>query len=166
MKIGKDKAVTVNYTLRNEEGQVVDTSQGREPLSYIHGSGSLIKGFETALEGKSAKESVTFTVRPEDGYGEYRKDLLFKVPKERFQGMEGIEVGTPLRLQRPEGSMVVVVADVGDDYVVLDGNHPLAGATLTFDVEVLGVRDATAEELQESCGSCASSCESCSCEEQ
>ncbi|OPY70347.1 MAG: FKBP-type peptidyl-prolyl cis-trans isomerase SlyD [Syntrophorhabdaceae bacterium PtaU1.Bin034] len=163
MRIEKDKAVTLEYTLRNEEGEVLETSRGRQPLKYIHGAG-LIKGFEAALEGRSAEESFSFKVKPEDGYGERRSDLVFQVPKEKLEGAPELSVGMPLQAQTPQGNvMVLFVSDIQDDHVLLDGNHPLAGMTLDFDVEVLEVRDATPEELLEArqhehAGGCGSSC--------
>jgi FKBP-type peptidyl-prolyl cis-trans isomerase SlyD len=165
MIIGKDKAVTLDYTLCDESGETLESSKGREPLTYIHGSGGLIKGFETALEGRSPKDSFSFTVKPEEAYGERRQDLLFQAPKEHFGGISDLVVGMPLRVQTPNGAMVVTVAAIEDDKIFLDGNHPLAGKALTFAIKVLDVRDATAEEIEqahqpaEGCGgSCGSSC--------
>jgi FKBP-type peptidyl-prolyl cis-trans isomerase SlyD len=143
MIIAKDKLITLDYTLSDESGETLESSKGREPLTYVHGSSGLIKGFETALEGKSAEDSLSFTVKPEDAYGERRQELLFQAPKEQFGGIPDLVVGMPLRVQTPNGAMVVTVAGIEDDKVFLDGNHPLAGKALTFAVEVLGVRDAT-----------------------
>ncbi|MGD0230755.1 MAG: peptidylprolyl isomerase [Syntrophorhabdales bacterium] len=170
MIITKDKAVTLNYTLSDEKGEVLETSKGREPLTYVHGAG-LIRGFETALEGKSANDAFSFTVTPEEGYGERRPELVFQVNREQLHQVNGLSVGQPLRVRTPDGAMVAIVASLEDDKVVLDANHPLSGITLTFDVEVLEVRDATAEELSEArqtcgCGtSCGDSCgeEGCGC---
>jgi FKBP-type peptidyl-prolyl cis-trans isomerase SlyD len=164
MKVAKDKAVTIEYTLTNENGEMLETSRGKEPLTYVQGTNSLIKGLEAALEGKSPKNVFTATIKPEDAYGEYRQDLLFKVPRDQFREIQGLEVGIPLRVQTPNGATVVIVAGIEDDHVMLDGNHPLAGMALTFDVEVLNVRNATEEELQNAQGrGCGSSCgESCS----
>jgi FKBP-type peptidyl-prolyl cis-trans isomerase SlyD len=169
MKISKDKVVTLNYTLTEGE-EVLETSDGREPLMYIHGSGGLIKGFEAAMEGRSPKDTFGFTVSPEDGYGVPQEHLIFQAAREQFQQIPELTIGMPLRVQTPEGAMVVRIAEVHDDHVLLDANHPLSGKTLTFNVEVLEVRDATAEELEdaaqaeeaacgcESAGSCGSSC--------
>ncbi len=167
MRIETDRVVTVAYTLSNEKGEVLDTSKGRAPLTYIHGAG-MIKGFETALEGRSPKDVFSFTVEPEEGYGERRPELLFQVDKEQLKEIPDLAVGVPLRVRTPDGTMVAVVAGIEDDKVTLDGNHPLAGLTLTFDVEVVDVREATEEELadvrqQETCGCGASQQESCGC---
>lgn len=170
MIITKDTAVTLNYTLTDENGETLESSKGREPLTYIHGSGGLIKGFEEAMEGRSPEDSFSFTVKPEDAYGERRPDLFFQAPKEQFTGLSDLEIGMPLRVQTSNGAMVVTVAGIEDDKVLLDGNHPLAGKALTFAVEVLDVRQATEEELEDvrhaaqGCGdSCGSSCGESSC---
>ncbi|MGA3173215.1 MAG: peptidylprolyl isomerase [Syntrophorhabdales bacterium] len=161
MIIAKDKAVTVNYTLTNEEGEVLESSKERAPLTYIQGSG-MISGFENALEGRSPKDAFSFTVKPEEAYGERRPELLFLVKKEQFRELPEISVGMALRVRAPDGAMVATIARIEEDKVLLDGNHPLAGMTLSFDVEVLDVRDATTDELaeahQETCGCGASSC--------
>ena len=164
MIIAKDKAVTLNYTLSDERGETLETSRGKEPLTYIHGSGGLIKGFEAAMEGRSAKDSFSFTVKPEDGYGERRNELVFQAPREQLKEIPELAVGMPLKVQTPDGALVVTIAGVEEDKVLLDGNHPLAGKELTFAVEVLDVRDATSEELEEArspqgCGgSCGDAC--------
>ncbi len=160
MQITKHKAVTVEYTLKNEGGQVLDTSADRAPLTYIQGTGNMISGFETALEGKQKGEKFSFDVAPADAYGEHDQSLLFSVPKDKFQGAPDLEVGMRFQVQTPEGTMVMSVDRLDGDSVILDGNHPLAGNTLHFDVEVLGVRDATDQEISEAenpshgCGSC------------
>ncbi len=171
MQVAKDKAVTVHYTLRDENGQVMESSKERTPLTYIQGAG-MIKGFEVALEGKSPKDAFTFTVKPEEAYGERRPELLFEVKKEQLQGVPNMEVGMPLRVRTAEGAMVASIAQIEEDKVLLDANHPLAGRSLTFDVEVVEVREATPAELaeahaEEGCG-CGSSCgptcdEGCGC---
>jgi FKBP-type peptidyl-prolyl cis-trans isomerase SlyD len=162
MRISKDKAVTLDYTLSGEQGETIETSKGKEPLTYIHGSGGLIKGFETALEGKSPKDSLTFTVNPEDGYGPRHEELVFQAQREQFAEIPELAIGMPLRVQTPEGTMVVRIAEVHDKHVLLDANHPLSGRTLTFDVQVIEVRDATPEELedmeQDRCGCGADAC--------
>jgi FKBP-type peptidyl-prolyl cis-trans isomerase SlyD len=170
MKISNHKAVTVQYTLTDDSGAIVDTSKGREPLSYIHGTGGLLPGFEAALDGKAQADVVSFTLAPKDGYGERNETLIFSLPKERFAEIEDLQAGLQFAVNGPQGSMVMTVTNVGEKDVTLDGNHPLAGTTLHFEVEVLGVRDATEEEIKESladtgCG-CASeshSSDGCSC---
>ena len=102
MEVAKDKAVTVHYTLKDENGQVMESSKERTPLTYIQGAG-MIKGFEKALEGKSPKDAFTFTVKPEEAYGERRQELLFEVKKEQLQGVPNMEVGMPLRVRTAGG---------------------------------------------------------------
>ncbi len=164
MIIAKDKAVTLNYTLSDESGKTLETSIGKDPLTYIHGSGGLVKGFEAAMAGRSVKDSFSFTVKPEDGYGERRQELIFQAAKEQLKEIPDLAIGMPLRVQTPDGALVVTIAGFEEGKVLLDGNHPLAGKDLTFAVEVLDVRDATAEELEENqaaagcAGSCGDSC--------
>jgi FKBP-type peptidyl-prolyl cis-trans isomerase SlyD len=162
MEIRKDAAVTLDYTLTGDDGVVIESSKGKEPLSYIHGSGGLIKGFEAAMEGKSATDAFSFTVSPEDGYGERREDLVFNAPREQLSQIPELEIGMPLRVTTHDGAMVARIAEVHEDHILLDANHPLSGKTLTFAVEVLDVREATPDELEEAhedaCGCSGSSC--------
>lgn len=151
---------------------MLDTSAGRGPMTYIQGMGSMIAGFEAALEGKSAQEKFSFVVEPAEGYGEWDQALLFPIPRQHFGEIEGLQPGMRLTVQTPDGISLVLVREMNDETVTLDANHPLAGKQLHFDVEVLGVRDATEEELRGAAGcqgscspSCCSSCES-SCGEE
>jgi FKBP-type peptidyl-prolyl cis-trans isomerase SlyD len=150
MKISNHKAVTVQYTLTDDAGAILDTSKGREPLSYIHGTGGLLPGFEAALDGKAQEDVISFTLAPQDAYGERNDSLIFSLPRERFAEIEDLKEGLQFAVNGPQGAMVMTVINVGDKDVTLDGNHPLAGNTLHFEVEVLGVREATDEEIQES----------------
>ena len=155
MTISKDKKVSIKYILKDAEGEIIDSSEDTEPLEYIHGNGHLIPGLEAALEGKSAGEKLSVAVAPEDAYGEREEELVFPVPRSNFDGTE-IEVGMQFEAASSEGSHVVTVVEVNDEQVTVDANHPLAGETLYFDVEIVDVRDATPEELeslnQPSCG--------------
>lgn len=147
MQIASRKVVTIDYTLTNDEGEVLDTSKGAEPLVFLHGSGNIIPGLETALEGKQEGDSLKVTVEPEHGYGERDEELVQSLPRDRFPAEEQIEVGMQFKAQSDQGPVVVTVVDVDDQSVTIDGNHPLAGMKLTFDVTVVDVRDATLEEL-------------------
>ena len=147
MQIANQRVVTIDYTLTDDEGDVLDSSSGQEPLTYLHGSGSIIPGLENALEGKAAGDALKVTIPAAQGYGERDEDLVQAVPRDRFPGGD-IEVGMRFHAQGSEGSQVVTVVAVDDSNVTVDGNHPLAGMTLAFDVKVLEVRDATAEELE------------------
>lgn len=146
MQIESRKVVTLEYTLTDEGGDVLDTSKGGEPLVYLHGSGNIIPGLESALAGKGEGESLKVTVSPEDAYGDRDEDLMQTVPKSRF-GDEELEVGMQFQARGPEGPVLLTIVRVLADTVTLDANHPLAGKTLSFDVTVLSVRDATLEEL-------------------
>ncbi|MCX5661390.1 MAG: peptidylprolyl isomerase [Planctomycetota bacterium] len=148
MKIAQHKVVTINYKLTDPKGQVIDTSEGREPLVYIHGGGNLIPGLESALEGKGAGDRIDVTIAPEHGYGLRNEELVQPVPRKSFPGVKVLEVGMQFRAQGPDGQRVVTVVSFGkDDEVMVDGNHPLAGMPLHFDVTVVTVRAATKEEL-------------------
>jgi FKBP-type peptidyl-prolyl cis-trans isomerase SlyD len=148
MLISKNKVVTIDYTLTNPEGQVLDSSKGTQPLSYLHGVGGIIPGLENALEGKSAGEQITVTIPPEQAYGARNDQLVQSVPKKSFQGIATITPGMQFRAQGPDGQMqIVTVVAVDGDNVKVDANHPLAGVTLKFDVNVVSVREATQEEL-------------------
>ncbi|HKK14936.1 MAG TPA: peptidylprolyl isomerase [Gammaproteobacteria bacterium] len=147
MEVAKHKVVTIDYTLTDAEGSVIDSSQGREPLAYIHGVGSIIPGLESALEGKSSGESLQVSIPPEQAYGERDDNLLQAVPKDRFEGAGELQTGMQFQAQSEAGTQVVTVVAVEDDTVTVDANHPLAGVTLNFDVAVVDVREATEEEL-------------------
>ena len=143
MNITKDSVVTFHYTLSNNEGEVLDSSKGQDAFSYLQGSHMIVPGLESQMEGKSKGDKFKAVVNPADGYGELNMELVQKVPLDRF-GDQKIEVG--MQFQAGEHS-VVTVREVKDGEVLVDGNHPLAGVTLTFDVEVTDVRQATADEL-------------------
>jgi FKBP-type peptidyl-prolyl cis-trans isomerase SlyD len=148
MTIAKGKVATIDYTLTNDAGQVLDSSQGREPLTYLHGGG-LIPGMEQALEGRSAGDAFAITIPPEQGYGAKDPNMVQPVPRSNFAGVPNIEKGMQFQARSPDGSAarVVTVVDVSDETVTVDANHPLAGETLHFDVSVKDVRDASPEEL-------------------
>ncbi|MDX5152530.1 MAG: peptidylprolyl isomerase [Acidiferrobacterales bacterium] len=147
MQISKHKAVAIEYTLTNDSGEVIDTSEGQDPLSYLHGAGNLISGLEQALEGKSAGDALQVTISPEDAYGQRVDELVQKVPRDRFDGASELEVGMRFQASSDHGETLVTITEVSDDEVTVDGNHPLAGETLHFDVKVVDVRDASEEEV-------------------
>lgn len=148
MQVSDNKAVTIHYTLTNPDGDVIDSSRGGEPLSYIHGIGALVPGLERELEGKSAGDNIVVSVSPEEGYGEKSEQLIQAVPKELFHIDGDIEVGMRFHAEAEHGIELVEVVAVGEDTVTIDANHPLAGQTLNFDVDIVGVRDATTDELE------------------
>lgn len=148
MEIADQRVVVMHYTLTNSQGEVLDSSQGNEPLTYLHGAGNIIPGLEKALVGKQAGDKLTVQVQPAEGYGERRAELVQQVPKRAFQGVNDIKPGMSFQAQGQHGPMRVMVTHVVGDMVTVDGNHPLAGEVLNFDVEVAEVRAATAEEMQ------------------
>ena len=147
MQAEKNRVVTIEYTLKDGDDQVIDTSEGREPLAYIHGNGMLIPGLETALEGKEPGAEVNVTLAPEDGYGERDDSMVLQIPREQFEGVDQIEPGMQFQAETDEGVQILTVLEAGDNEVTVDGNHPLAGVTLNFDVSVQDVREAEQEEL-------------------
>lgn len=147
MIIAKESVVTMHYTLKNEAGEVLDTSAGREPLVYLHGVGGLIPGLEKELEGKQANDKLNAVIPPEEAYGSRRDDLLRVVSKEGFQGEEALVEGMRVQLETDRGPAVAVVSGIEGENVTLDLNHPLADVTLHFEVEVLNVREAEADEI-------------------
>jgi len=147
MQATKEKVVSIDYTLTDEQGSVIDTSSGRGPLAYLHGAGNIIPGLENALEGKSAGDTLTVTVPPDQAYGEHDPELVQAVPRDRFPAGSDVRVGTQFQAQTPVGQRIVTVVGVNNDEVTVDANHPLAGKPLTFDVTVVEVREATADEL-------------------
>ncbi|MFW9606302.1 MAG: FKBP-type peptidyl-prolyl cis-trans isomerase [Pseudomonas sp.] len=148
MQIAANKAVSIEYTLTNEAGEVIDSSVGGAPLAYLHGAANIIAGLEKALEGKQAGDELNVTVEPEEAYGEFRPELVAVLPRNMFEGVDELEVGMQFHASAPDGGMQIVTirALEGDD-VTVDGNHPLAGQALTFQVKVIDVRDATADEI-------------------
>ncbi|MEB3754090.1 peptidylprolyl isomerase [Acinetobacter sp. MD2(2019)] len=145
--IANNHAVSFHYTLTNAEGETLDQSQG-EPLAYLHGAGNIIPGLEKALEGKTVGDKFKVTIPAAEGYGEYNPDLVQEVPAKMFQGVENIEAGMQFQAQTDDGVQIVTVKAVEGENVIVDANFPLAGQDLTFDVEIIEVRDASAEELE------------------
>ncbi len=146
--IGNNLVVSMHYTLTDDEGSVIDTSDGREPLAYLHGAGNIIPGLEQALTGKVQGDSLKVTVAPADGYGEIVPELIQQVSLSAFQGVDTVEPGMTFQAQTPEGAVQeVTVKAVEGDVVTIDVNHPLAGMSLNFDVSIISVREATEEEI-------------------
>jgi FKBP-type peptidyl-prolyl cis-trans isomerase SlyD len=147
MQVSKHTVVTLDYTLKDDDGQVIDTSSGREPMVYLHGANNLVPGLEVALEGKSAGDAVAVRVPAEEGYGPRDEGRRQEVPREMF-GDHEVEVGAQYHASGPSGEqLVVTVVEANAERVTVDGNHPLAGIPLNFDVKVLEVRGATPEEI-------------------
>lgn len=146
MKIEHNKAVSIHYTLTDNDGTILDTSSGREPLAYLHGYGNLIPGMEEGLEGHGKGEKLTLKVSPEKGYGLHTPELVQKVPLSAFGGQK-VEPGMQFEAGSENQRYVVTVVEVDQDHVTVDGNHALAGKELNFDVEIVDIREATEDEI-------------------
>ncbi len=146
MQIADNTVVELNYKL-TIDGELIDESEAGHPLAYIHGNGNLIPGMENALTGKSTGDKFSLTLEPKDAYGEYDDALSMKVDRSELSGIDNLEVGLQLEAEFPEGTKVATVKAIDGDEVTIDGNHPLAGERLNFEIEVVGVRAATKEEL-------------------
>lgn len=147
MQAEKDKVVTFHYQLTDESGAEVDTSHGREPLTILFGHGAIIGGLETAIAGHVAGDRFNVVVPPEQAYGARRDNYVQRVPKKYFRDAEHLQPGTRTVLRTEDGHRSVTVIKVGSSVVDVDLNHPMAGKTLTFAIELVDVREATAEEL-------------------
>lgn len=148
MQIEKNKVVSIDYTLTDPQGQVIDSSKDRGPLSYLAGVGGIIPGLENALQGKSEGDKLDLTIPAAEAYGEKDPALVQSVPKNLFQGVQSIQPGMQFQAQGPSGpARMVTVVGVQEDTVTIDANHPLAGMPLHFEVNVVSVRDASSEEL-------------------
>lgn len=148
MQIEKNAVVAIDYTLTDTEGQVLDTSEGRGPLNYLHGAGNIIPGLERALEGKAEGEKLQVTVPPEEGYGQRDDALVQQVPKKLFAETAEPKPGMQFQAQGPQGTQLLTVVEVQEEQVTVDANHPLAGRELSFDVAVVNVREATPDEIE------------------
>jgi FKBP-type peptidyl-prolyl cis-trans isomerase SlyD len=147
MNIAPDAVVSIHYTLTNDAGETLDSSVGGDALAYLHGRGNLIPGLERELGGKQAGDKLNVKIAPADGYGEYDKSLIQRVPRRSLRGIKNVHVGMQLQANTEQGPRTVTVTHVVGDMVTIDGNHPLAGQSLNFDIEITQVRAATEEEI-------------------
>jgi FKBP-type peptidyl-prolyl cis-trans isomerase SlyD len=147
MQITENSVVSFHYTLTNKDGQVIDSSQGNEPLTYLHGQGQIVPGLENTLTGKQVGDTLDVEVSAAEGYGEHHDFMVQQVPRDVFQGVDDIELGMQFQAQTPQGEMTVTVTAVDETKVTVDGNHPLAGQALLFAVEIISIRTATEEEI-------------------
>ncbi len=148
MKVANDKVVSIAYQLRSADGVLIDEAPANQPLSYLQGHNNLIVGLEKALDGKDVGEKFEVRVKPEEAYGEYSEMMVQRVPKAAFEGaFEELKPGMRFIAETDRGPLPVVITEVDEDEVVVDGNHMLAGQELLFAVEVVDVRDATEEEI-------------------
>jgi FKBP-type peptidyl-prolyl cis-trans isomerase SlyD len=149
MKITDNKVATLTYTLKDDDGQVLDQADKENPFLYMHGTGGIIKGLETALAEKSVDDSFNLIVAPEDAYGIRDDSLTESVQRDMFEGIpdEELIAGAQFHAQTAHGTQVITIAGVEGDTIKIDANHPLAGQTLHFDVAVVDIREATEEEI-------------------
>ena len=147
MQVGNQKVVSIDYTLTDPQGQVLDTSQDRGPLTYLQGVGNIIPGLERELEGRNKGDQLKVTIPAADAYGERDERLVQPVSRDAFKGVTDIQPGMRFQATGPGGAQgVVTIVSVDPNQVTIDANHPLAGATLNFDVKVVNVREATEQE--------------------
>ena len=165
MKIGKNTVVTINYTLKGDDGNIIDSSVGQDPLIYMHGNNYLLPKLEEKLEGHEPGDKITADLTPSEGYGEYDENMIAEIPRENFEIEGEIAVGSKFQAGTPQGPAIVTVTKVTDSVITVDANHDLAGKNLHFEVEVLEVREASQEEIammEEGCGcSCGGNCGGC-----
>lgn len=149
MQIQGKCVVSIAYILTNDEGQTLDASTDDQPMVYLHDSNSLIPGLEKELNGKTSGDQFKASIQPEDAYGPVNPEMVQQVPKEAFEGVDDIQAGMQFEAQGPEGQMqIVTIEEVGEEGVTINGNHPLAGQVLHFDVTIKEIREATAEEIE------------------
>ncbi|MBC8191680.1 MAG: peptidylprolyl isomerase [Candidatus Marinimicrobia bacterium] len=148
MNIEKNKVVSIDYTLTNDHGEVLDSSSDREPLAYLHGNGGLIPGLEKELEGKVKGDKLVAIIAPDQAYGVRSEELVQEIPLENFHDANEVKVGAQFQVQNGEQVHIATVTTIGDKSATVDMNHPLADETLHFDVEVMDVREPSQEELE------------------
>ncbi|WP_442485018.1 FKBP-type peptidyl-prolyl cis-trans isomerase [Aeoliella sp. SH292] len=148
MQIADKSVVAIDYTLTDDQGEVIDSSEGGEPLWYLHGFENIVPGLERELTGKKVGDQFQVSISPVDGYGERDAELEQEIARDQFEDVDEIEQGMQFHAETDEGYLVFTVIEVGDDMVTVDGNHPLAGMTLNFDVTVREIRSATPEEIE------------------
>lgn len=147
MQIQDNAVVGIHYTLKNDAGEILDSSEGRDPLVFLQGKGNIISGLESALAGKAAGDKLDVTIEPEDGYGVRREELMQKLPRTAFQGVDDIQVGMQFQAQTEKGPIPLRVAAINGDEITVDANHVLAGERLHFSVSVESVREASDEDM-------------------
>lgn len=147
MTIENDKVITINYVLKDDKDVLIDESKDGS-FCYLHGASNIIPGMENALTGRSIGDQFNLVIEPTDAYGEYNPEMTQVVDRSMFEATENIEAGMQFQAQDQQGHMMIItVASVDGDQITIDGNHPLAGVTLYYDIEVIDIRDATEEEI-------------------
>ena len=167
LTVEENKVVTFEYTLKNDSGEILDSSAKTAPLEYLHGSGNIIPGLEAELEGKKVGDKFKASIEAEDAYGLRFEELVQKIDRDKLSHLPSIEIGMQLQAYDEEGMQILTVIDITDNEVTLDGNHPLAGEKLHFDVEIIDIREATEDEIEFGLngGECGCGGESCGTED-
>ncbi len=149
MEIQNNLVVSIHYRLTDDDGNLLDSSDGQSPLKYLHGAGGIVTGLEKELTGKIVGDKLQVTVQPADGYGLVKPELLQQMPRDAFDEIEDLQVGMHLHAEDADGNgTMIVVREIDDDKVTIDSNHPLAGMVLNFNVTIEAIREATLEELE------------------
>ncbi len=146
MEIKSGCVVAMHYKLTNDEGQILDSSEGREPLKFLQGAGNIIPGLDKAMIGKKVGDAFEAVIEPEEAYGVRHEQMIQKVPKSAFQGVDELQVGMSFQAETEQGPVPVKITEIVDEVVTVDANHELAGVRLTFQVSIEEVREATEEE--------------------
>ena len=147
MNISKGKVVSIHYALNDAAGEVLESSEGQAPLEYLHGHGNIIAGLEKALDGKAAGDKLKAVIPPEDGYGIRDETQVKELPLSSFQSQDEVAVGAQFQAETSQGPRLATVTKMDDKNVTVDLNHPLADQTLSFEIDIVEVREATEEEL-------------------
>lgn len=148
MQIAQNSVVAMHYKLTDDAGETIDSSEGRDPLHYLHGAGNIVPGLEKEMSGKKVGDKFEVKVSPEEGYGVRRDEMIQKIPKTAFKADGELEIGMRFQAQTPNGAQIFEITKVEGEEVTVDGNHPLAGQNLNFAIEVAEVREATKEEIE------------------
>lgn len=146
MNISKDTVVQFHYTLKDDKGELIETTEGKDPMAYLHGHSNIIPGLESAMEGKAVGDTFTVTVEPKDGYGPRQENATQRISLKHLQGARKWKPGMMAFVETDKGYRQVTILKVGKFNADVDTNHPLAGQTLVFDVQVADIREATADE--------------------
>lgn len=147
MKIHNDSVITMHYTVKNSHGEIIDSSENSEPMTFLNGRGFLIYGLEQELTNKAKGDKFDCNIDAEAAYGAFHPELVQQLPISVFDSIEEIHEGMQLRATTDDGEQSVIITEITDEQVTVDGNHPLAGVDLTFNVEIIDVREATEEEM-------------------
>jgi FKBP-type peptidyl-prolyl cis-trans isomerase SlyD len=149
MQIAQHKHVTLEYVLKDDQGTILDSTESRNPFGYVHGTNSILPAIEEALEGKSAGNDVAIRIPSKEAYGERNESLVFTTAITNFGEADEIHPGTRVRVRTSEGEQILTITEIADERVTMDGNHPLAGVNLNFEISVVGVRDCSQDEIDE-----------------